>query len=1498
MNEVRKWRRYSESKKIPFFNSCFDKSQVKSLVSWFLQTYGEKQTIDFLESLKYLGFHQATLAGISIGIEDLEIPPDKPALISEAHIATHQIDQQNAAGLLTSVEKSQCLIDTWNQTSDFLRLSAIHNFRSSNSVNPIYMMAFSGARGNVSQVRQLVAMRGLMADPQGAILEFPIQSNFREGLTITEYLISCYGARKGLVDTALRTATSGYLTRRLVDSAQHAVVSMIDCGTQRGVVLLQKQGNSLGKRILGRILAESLTSIHHTPFPRNFVVSDDAAKIIGLFHSQVVVRSPLTCTAATSICQLCYGWNLASGKLVHIGEAVGVIAAQSIGEPGTQLTMRTFHTGGVGVLSDQALKHFNAPYQGRIIFAEPLPGRFIRTPHGKIAYMVKYSNQKPNRILFKIIETTKQVICETTSLRDTSHNLIRKEDTQWRIPRQREFVVRELEFPSGSLLFVKHGELVAPHQLVAQALRVQLTKQILPESSHAVYSPLNGQVFFESMSISARKKVISHSLPPKNDKFKKKKTESILPSKQHEQNLSIELPEVRTMSKIGSFWVFSGHNQHEIHKSRCFLEPGDLISPQSILFDYHFFSSRQVQLNKIDTKIEFGIPFFQIPIHNVYFVKYAYRFNLLPFQKHPIESRKRKESLEKIVYQTQTNGQRDSLFIWYPSTNLNWQTNARKNIFENYPDIKEEKTQSRVNSGKKVSESCLLKPKSHLSSLSYTHFSPLYFHLPIIDSEVYDQLSEFGPTPPSSLRDIRDASRNQVQSRVHKGNVFVLSFVESKDRQLTGKLRFQSGICNQFSFLNFRRFHRIKDTQTASTFIHTALSFSPFLVFREKWKNENSFSNKSSWVFIPAPKTFLEFQLLGKISDLSSNIERQFVPAGICIEDVCFPKQPIVFEVIPQEIIRLQKVKKLNLKKSIWYTKDTMLTKTAMYSLSKTKIRVPIGCLRKSHVFLHTQRRDSIPKFFELFWYTLDNSQRDQMFEQSKKQENLVTPPSSLRDASRNQTQWRGIRRRIRHYVSISQALKFNLARECLLLEPNTLQKKWANYFAKINFIDTTNPLTVKQTRTTFQPQFKAKIRFQLDMPTQSGWASLENLMRIRCIVLKKSSFSKLYGNFQSISLQGKAVTRGLNVSLYQFGALKNVGKLRLQTYSDNWIMSSHPFSIGCVRAQTWGEFCCKLKKTTGTFTNTLRHEDVFSLKQEASAFKDDIQRPVLKTSVGKVIRWGDEIYPGFGSAHNGQILKQTSNSLTVRVGLPILSSARGIVHVFNKELIAKNQILVTLKSRRLQTEDIVQGIPKIEQLFEARESQGGQVLHDTVHSRLRNAFVRELEGLVNEYKSSNQRAIAVEKSFLEAQYFLVQNIVDAYANQGVKISEKHVEVIVRQMTNRVRILEAGETGLLPGELVQHDWVHQFNKYIRDIGLSEATYEPIVLGISKSVLQSESFLLAASFQEVSRVLVRSALRKKRDFLRGLHENVIVGQLIPAGTGLVPLSLDRLSLKKK
>jgi len=1389
----------------PFFNTCLDKGQVKNLVSWFLETYGEKSTIDFLESVKYLGFHQATRAGISLGIDDLQIPPDKSTLISQAHVATRQIDQQNSAGSLTSVEKSQCLIDTWNQTSDFLRQSAINNFRITNSVNPVYMMAFSGARGNVSQVRQLVAMRGLMADPQGAILEFPIQSNFREGLTITEYLISCYGARKGLVDTALRTATSGYLTRRLVDSAQHVVVSMLDCQTNRGIVL---QGDRLEKRLLGRVLSKSVDCILTTEqvcFERNHIMNAQTAFLISNSHTQVLVRSPLTCAAATAICQLCYGWNLASGKLVQIGEAVGVIAAQSIGEPGTQLTMRTFHTGGVGVLSDQALKRLDAPYTGKIIFPEPLTGKFIRTPHGKIAYMVKYTHLDPDRIIFKL-----------------QPNELYKKD----------FVIREHDFPSGSLLFIKHAENVRTGQLLAQASRVKLTKQILPESSHPVYSPLEGQVFFESMPLLEKIEVTLN-----NKKYKKK-------SKKEEKSFTL-LPPTRTLSKLGSFWVLSGKNQQDIHTASCFAEPGDLISQQSLLFKYQFYSIGQAQLKNIKQgfgfRTVFGVPVFQIPTRKVQFVKTAYKLFLT---KHFYKKNNSNFS-EKLIYYPHSLSK--SSLIWYFATH-NYQPSNTCFYRESQIQPAYKPVSMQINDKKNLS-----------NDLIYTHIGELYTQYHAIEDSCYAKRNH---TFLSYSSDLDQA--NYFDFKAHLTNFlkatlfYIYSRNESAKSNFIKNNPFQVKYEKKLVLSDFKKFQSSKSFHSLSKFLEVSLTRFYSAPISNVELKSNILNNKQAWFYIPKSKVFFDSEIFEKNESSISFTEHRFLPTGLCLEKVCFPKHQIIFDVIPKKTLRLQKFKSCQFlqKQRFWYSQEKLVQTVSQITCSPN--------------FLSNNSTNNKPNFSQ---YKIKNKNLVVV-------KDLVTGLNwyNLSKIHRNKSFILGIQERDVCTNFIYYGIKFQAASEYSLPDQKIVHDQWCQYLGKISFSPTNSPIRTKQLRTKFQLKSKTQIRFHRDISLTLRWNSIENLMRIRCIVLNSDLFPRLSSTFQQNAIN---LNRGLDIFAYQLSTLKKINILSLQTYSNNWIISSQPFGIGCVKARTSGEVRMKKSQLTGTFKTILRNPDVFTLKFTNSS----------GSRVGKFFRWGDELFPGVVSTYNGQVIKQTVSSITLRMGISVLASTRGIVHISHNELIKKNQLLITLKSRRLQTEDIVQGIPKIEQLFEARESHGGEIIPGTVHSHLQNSFIRELESassnfLSQKQTSTEQRHQAVQKSMLEAQHFLVENIIDAYSNQGVSISEKHVEVIVRQMSSRVRIVTGGETGLLPGELVQYEWVQRFNGRLRDLGLLQATYEPVILGISKSVLQSDSFLLAASFQEVSRVLVRSALSKKRDFLRGLHENVIVGQLIPAGTGLV------------
>src|SRR5438034_8102825 len=342
---------------IPFaeINRVMKKKELGALIDTAFRKSGNKSTVIFADRLKDLGFEYATRAGISIGIQDMAIPAAKGKLLAEAQRTLQEIQEQYTKGLITDGERHNKVVDTWAAMTDEVANEMFNGLRESKGgFNPIYMMADSGSRGSAQQIRQLAGMRGLMAKPSGEIIETPITANFREGLSVLQYFISTHGARKGLADTALKTANSGYLTRRLVDVAQDAVVAEFDCGTLDGirVTKLEDAGEvnqPLADRILGRVVLEDVVD----PLTGEVIVEGntelDEARVDQIEDAgleRVKIRSVLTCQSRQGVCVRCYGRDLARGHMVNLGEAIGVIAAQSIGEPGTQLTMRTFHIGG------------------------------------------------------------------------------------------------------------------------------------------------------------------------------------------------------------------------------------------------------------------------------------------------------------------------------------------------------------------------------------------------------------------------------------------------------------------------------------------------------------------------------------------------------------------------------------------------------------------------------------------------------------------------------------------------------------------------------------------------------------------------------------------------------------------------------------------------------------------------------------------------------------------------------------------------------------------------------------------------------------------------------------------------------------------------------------------------------------------------------------------------------------------------------------------------
>ena len=535
-----------------YFNRPFDKKRLKLLLKWTLADHGQKKTIDVVETLKNVGYSSATHAGLSLSVDDLIIPSEKKNLLITAETNLEQTNNQVLKGYLTSVEYLAQIIDTWNATSELIKEEVIKNFHLKDVLNPVYMMAFSGARGNISQVRQLVGMRGLMADPNGNIIDFPIQSNFREGLTLTEYVISCYGARKGVVDTALRTATSGYLTRRLVDVAQHVVVRVYDCGTKKGIYLSDLTSNDqtildLQTRLVGRVLAEDVyesnkkTLIAH----RNTEITDLLSQQLIQHHKRILVRSSLTCIDKKYVCQLCYGWSLSGNRLVSIGETVGIIAAQSIGEPGTQLTMRTFHTG--GVFSGEVSQTVKSPAFGQVYFLNSIAGKCVRTTHGEIAFLTKQSG-----VLF----INEHIYPSTHLALPEFSNSQKKKDG-----------IHELFLKPYSLLFVKQGQIVYKDQILAEAS--SLSKLSLKSSNyHTIYANFEGEIKFRNTQ------VVKNLYYPNYTK------------------------NTQLSGQIGEFWILSAQKQTFFQPFTMFIEQGDFFESTSPLVFYYLFTTLFIQIQK------------------------------------------------------------------------------------------------------------------------------------------------------------------------------------------------------------------------------------------------------------------------------------------------------------------------------------------------------------------------------------------------------------------------------------------------------------------------------------------------------------------------------------------------------------------------------------------------------------------------------------------------------------------------------------------------------------------------------------------------------------------------------------------------------------------------------------------------------------------------------------------------------------------------------------
>lgn len=1374
-----------------FFNRSFDKNRLKALILWNLARSQEKNTIDLLEKLKQIGFCYATHAGISISIDDLKIPPNKSELIIQSQETIELSQKEHEKGNITVVERFQQIIDLWCRTSEMLKQDVIQNFRSTNKLNPVYMMAFSGARGNISQVRQLVGMRGLMADPQGQILDFPIRSNFREGLTLTEYIISCYGARKGLVDTALRTANAGYLTRRLVDVAQHVIIRETNCKTDAGIFITDmKDGKKikvhLQKRLIGRILAETIENIAQ----KNQDISPSLSFQIVKKRNKVFVRSPLTCKTKKPICQLCYGWSLAYGKIISKGEAVGVLAAQSIGEPGTQLTMRTFHTG--GVFSGDVMEEILSPFDGIINYENPLQGSLIRTLHGKIAFLIKKEGN------FVLTNTFLQI---------------------------------PFSIPISTILFVRQGEKVFKNQVLAEFSSTFTKKNQGVKEKYNINSKFEGQVYFENV-------ILMITFGKNGDTTK-------------------------TALRLGSIWVLSGNIYQSIIPSKLFIQANDLVSTNSILdesimfspydgilkstlikekkvyqitetFDPNYTKNQTLTnlIHKDTTKNEYlrkqliqdffiSYPFLFFLIKKIKYKNFGYFLSLYNSVSH------------KFLLSTSLNHNFRNLkelnLRSFPEKHKNeYSFFEKQNRLSFFPQRQmfslQEKSyifnrKENINLFFKLrKEKQFLKNKFFFSLIQLTQETK---KKKLVESFLYEKDTNF-------FKKQKNLSKNRRKNFVKNFFLFLILISKNKKRLLIKK---------KLKLLKFpikkNRFQQTKRTNFLQLKKQIQFDFI-------KKKKKNYINKKKIFLFKIKIKSGWKF-LEKKTNNFIFTNQNLILPSKKVSKSLFFDQHFIFIEHI------------LFNKKLLFFKQESFFIKNPFIKNRKFKIKV---------------------KKVKLSFNDKKNISRNSLYIK-----NFIYPTlfiSLIRKATELQN------------------LDFSLNKKTFYHEVKS--------FSKTKSFDINSIFLNKQYRVKLKlsfPSINLNIKKNFDLSLKNKELIKENLF---------FNFSISFDNYQKNSLQKGSIE-------YKIGLFFVLSLNRQINFLNSIIKKTEKKKY--LKKNTTKIFINKNKKIIEKLSPTLnsffspydgeitkiKTETLDKQKSLLLTNKDQISFKIKQTctflNVGQFVRYGEKLYDDFGVLESGQVFQVDKKKITLRKAQPFLFCSQGIFLVNHGDIIETKTPLITLFYQKIKTEDIIQGIPRIEEIFEARQPKEDEILSENLNMKLKFFFY-----LYREKKNfSFQQAAKI--SIQRIQTIIVNRVQKVYQSQGVDIADKHIEIIVRQMTAKVKIIVGGT--FLRGELISLRKVERKNrniKYIKKLNNSlkdylklnkiycptteNIIYEPILLGITKAALETEteSFLSASSFQETTKILSHAALQNKLDFLVGLKENVILGRLIPAGTGSI------------
>ncbi|MEB3238345.1 MAG: DNA-directed RNA polymerase subunit beta' [Candidatus Sericytochromatia bacterium] len=1253
----------------PFLNKVIDKKGLERIIqrAFSQEGLGSARAAHLANELKGLGFKYATRAGVSIAIDDLMIPKAKKEMLEAAEKDIENAQRDYLDGRITEVERYTKVIDTWARVTEQLKGKVKEEY---DRLNSVYMMAFSGARGNITQVSQLVCMRGLMADPSGRIIDLPIKSNFREGLNQTEYIISSYGARKGLVDTALRTADSGYLTRRLADVAQDVIVRDEDCGTTRGLDLRaivegERVIVPLADRVVGRVVAsDALDAEGRVVFPRGHLLGfEDADRVAAEAFTSIQIRSPLTCESPRGVCRHCYGWSLTNHQLVDIGEAVGIIAAQSIGEPGTQLTMRTFHTGGVFTAEATTLVE-RAAKAGKVRIAEPFATREFRTRHGKRVDVTEREG------LIEIVQGNK--------------------------------VLDKVTVGVNFVIDVKDGDVVAAGaQLAHSDLEMRgASRKSMEQATKEIAADVAGILCFENFAVEEKTDRQGNTT----------RTAVPLPGKSGEATV----------------WVVQGDVFSLPTGAHVKVSKGQAVKKDDVI-------AETVQVSQLGGSLRLGADI----------------------------------ELEKSKAGTVIRKGRDVSVI----------------------------TASLVCEGATSAEGTKLR----------------------IDDEAGQRIFSL---------------KCGDGSRVESDQVIAEHVDDENLVQSAGEIRYDG----EPVFLD---------------------------------KDRRTIGKQVKLLFIPEERMTVNKDITLLVDGIRNGCE---VSAGTEVVRDVEVKTNGVLEVVEDNNI---------IKEVYVFPGDRYELPAGVEILVEDGQRIATGTNLADGV---VARQGGVVR-------------RIQLTDGEEETGTVVV-----------------VRKTVERVVKAAQrGIPFAPSSEDISLKYETRLQVKDGERVKAGAALAKTEVALRLTGTL------ARLTGRVEMPEapqgEDGEVAAERVLSIT--ILETLTLRR---DHPSVALRAGHVDQEVVTYLMlEEGSRVEPGQVVVRSE-----IRSH--AAGIVEEP-------RRPDDAHAFISRLA---LITTEQEIS---QTVSRADAAVADGQYVIEGTDLGGGVEATVTGRV-RFDGDRVVVRKGRPYLISQGTQLLANDGDMVMMGEPLAMLIYNRQKTGDIIQGLPRVEELLEARKPKDnallaphagvieldkdpeeaaevrivadrplveGEPMEEVPQPKSRSKD-KSAQGITTLKVPASVRLIVargerVERgqpltdgpvspkdvlsatgSVEETQRFLVDEVQMVYRSQGVEIADKHLEVIVRQMTRKVKVDETQASKLLPGEMVDSLDAERINHELVSEGKTPAKLSPELLGITKASLNTDSFVSAASFQETTRVLTEAAIAGKKDFLHGLKENVVIGRLIPAGTG--------------